>query len=68
MTGVVSNPTRRDVEPPNSTVGRGQQLAVRSLWVYNLVLVLWLTGRTASPAARPRCEGGGSVFGTPAAR
>ena len=44
MTGVVSNPTRRDVEPPNSTLGRGHQLAVRSLWVYTLVLVLWLTG------------------------
>jgi signal transduction histidine kinase len=44
MTGVVSNPTRRDVEPPNSTLGRGHQLAVRTLWVYTLVLVLWLTG------------------------
>ena len=44
MTGVVSNPTRRDVEPQSSTLGRRHQLATRSLWVYTLVLVLWLTG------------------------
>src|ERR1700733_1498132 len=44
MTGVVSNSARRNLEPPNSRLSRGHQLAVRSLWVYTLVLALWLTG------------------------
>jgi PAS domain S-box-containing protein len=44
MTDVVSNSTRRDVEPSDSLVRRGQRLAVRSLWLYALALVLWLAG------------------------
>jgi signal transduction histidine kinase len=43
MTGVVSNPARRNVEPSDSMLSRGHQLAVRSLWVYTLLLALWVT-------------------------
>jgi signal transduction histidine kinase len=42
MTGVVSNPARRNVKPSNSRLSRGHRLIVRSLWVYTLVLFLWL--------------------------
>jgi signal transduction histidine kinase len=43
MTGVASNSARRNVEPSDSTLSRGLRLIVRSLWVYTLVLLLWLT-------------------------
>jgi len=43
MTGVASNSARRNVEPSDSMVSRGRRLIVRSLWVYTLLLLLWLT-------------------------
>jgi signal transduction histidine kinase len=43
MTGVASNSARRNVEPSDSMLSRGNRLIVRSLWVYTLVLLLWLT-------------------------